>query len=299
MPGRAGYFALLAVGVAAVSTSGPLIAAIAAPALAIAFWRTALASAVLLPVTLAPALRGRRPPLLAMDRPTLLGCVAAGALLAVHFATWIPSVTLSTVATSTALVCTQPVWTALLAARTGTPPGRSMWIGIGLAVLGAVLITGADITVSGRALIGDAMAVAGGFFAAGYVTVGERVRASVSTNVYTAVCYPVCAAILVVFCLVLGAPLGGYSGSAWLLLLVLTAGPQFLGHSVFNRVLDRIPATVVSVAILLEVPFAALLAAIFLHQRPPALAIPGIALLLAGLAVVILGARAPRVDPEL
>jgi drug/metabolite transporter (DMT)-like permease len=174
-----------------------------------------------------------------------------------------------------------------------------MWIGIGLAVLGAVLITGTDITVSGRALLGDGMAVAGGFFAAGYVTVGERVRARVSTNVYTAVCYPVCAAILVVFCLVFGAPLGGYPGSAWLLLLVLTAGPQFLGHSVFNRVLDRIPATVVSVAILLEVPFAALLAAIFLHQRPPALAIPGIALLLAGLAVVVLGARAPRVDPEL
>ncbi|MHB2022299.1 MAG: hypothetical protein ACYCO3_03050, partial [Mycobacteriales bacterium] len=43
---------LLAVAIAAVSTSGPLIAAAAAPALAVAFWRNAFASAALLPLAL-------------------------------------------------------------------------------------------------------------------------------------------------------------------------------------------------------------------------------------------------------
>jgi drug/metabolite transporter (DMT)-like permease len=294
-----GHWVLLAIGVTAVTTSGPIIAAIAAPALAIAFWRNALSSGVLLPVALGPALRGRRPAMLGLDRRELAGCGAAGLLLAAHFACWVPSVTLTSVATSTALVCTQPVWTAVLAVRSPNPPSRGAWLGIGIAVLGAVLITGADLTVSGTAVFGDALALAGGLFAAGYVTAGERVRATVSTTVYTAVCYSVCAVVLLAVCLLAGVRLWGYPGTAWLLLAALTAGPQFLGHSVFNRVLDRISATVVSVSILLEVPGAALLALVFLHQRPSTLAIPGIALLLVGLAVVILGTRQVRVDPEL
>jgi len=40
---------LIAVAICAVSTSGPLIAATAAPALAIAFWRNAFGAAALLP----------------------------------------------------------------------------------------------------------------------------------------------------------------------------------------------------------------------------------------------------------
>ena len=39
--------------------------------------------------------------------------------------------------------------------------------------------------------------------------------------------------------------------------------------------------------ILLEIPGAALIAAVFLGQRPPLLALPAAALLLAGLALVI------------
>src|SRR3954468_17041231 len=45
--------ATMAVGIVAVSTPGPLMAATAAPAVAIAFWRNGLATAVLLPWTLA------------------------------------------------------------------------------------------------------------------------------------------------------------------------------------------------------------------------------------------------------
>ncbi|HEV2088145.1 MAG TPA: DMT family transporter [Cryptosporangiaceae bacterium] len=289
----AGSWLLLAVGVAAVSTSGPLIAAIAAPALAIAFWRNALASAVLGPVT---AVR-RRDEVAGLDRRTVGGCLLAGVLLAAHFATWVPSVTMTSVATSTALVSTLPIWTALFAAATGRRVGALGWAGVLLAVTGAVLMTGADLAVSARALAGDALALTGGFFAAAYVTVGERIRRTVSTTVYTTICYPACALLLLVACLVSGARLGGYPASSWLLLLALTVGPQFLGHSVINRVLSALPATVVGVAILLEVPGAALLALVFLDQRPPTLAVPGIVVLLAGLALVVLTLREAR-HPE-
>jgi drug/metabolite transporter (DMT)-like permease len=292
-----GVWLMLAVAVMAVATSGPLMAAAAVPALAIAFWRNAMASAVLLPVTAVAIRRGRVSARL--DPRTRLACAGSGLLLAGHFATWVPSVTLTSVATATALVSTSPIWTAMLAARAGRPVGRQVWIGILVAVAGAVLVTGADVTVSAEAVFGDVLALIGGVFAAAYMTVGERVRATVSTTVYTAICYPVCAAALLLACLVGGVRLAGYEPAAWLLLAAVTIGPQFLGHSLFNRVLDSLSATVVSVAALLEVPGAALLALVFLDQVPTLLALPGLALLLVGVGVVLLGMRSTRpVLPE-
>lgn len=292
-----GVWAVLAVAVLAVSTSGPLIAAAAVPALAIAFWRNAMASAVLIPVAAVSVARGaaaRR-----LDRRTGLACAFSGLLLAGHFGTWVPSVTLTSVATATALVSTSPVWTAVLAARAGRPVERQVWLGIAIAVAGAVLATGVDVTISARAALGDLLALIGGFFAAAYVTVGEQVRATISTTVYTAICYPVCAGALLLACLAGRVPLAGYQPRDWLLLVAVTIGPQFLGHSLLNRVLDSLSATVVSVAVLLEVPGAALLALVFLDQAPPLLAIPGLVLLLAGLGVVVLGMRsAPPGLPE-
>jgi drug/metabolite transporter (DMT)-like permease len=308
-----GTWLLLAVGILGVSTSGPLIAATAAPALAIAFWRNALASAVLVPITVLPAVAGRRHPkaaaagaavervgrLRGLDRRAWGACAVAGVLLAAHFGTWVPSVTMTSVAAATALVCIQPVWAALLATHGGRAVGRQTWLGIALAVLGVLLVTGADVTVSGRAVAGDVLALVGGVFGAGYVTVGERVRSTVSTTIYTAVCYTVCALTLLAVCLLAGVPLVGYDPKAWLLIVAVTIGAQFLGHSVLNRILDRVSATVLSVAILLEVPGAAALAFVFLDQRPPLLALPGLALVLVGLAVVVAGARPPATaQPE-
>jgi drug/metabolite transporter (DMT)-like permease len=62
---------------------------------------------------------------------------------------------------------------------------------------------------------------------------------------------------------------------------------QLLGHTMFNRVVGRVGATVVSTAILLEVPMAAIIAAIFLDQSLRAVAIPAGLLLLAGVYVVV------------
>ena len=285
--------ALLAVALAAVSTSGPIIAATAAPALAIAFWRNAMASGLLVPVALA----GRLGEIRSLDRRQWGLCVLAGALLAGHFATWVPSVTLTSVASSTALVATQPVWAALLAKATGRHVQPSVWLGIVVAVVGAVLLTGADVSLSGRAVAGDLLATVGGALAAAYVTAGAAVRARISTTSYTAVCYSTCALLLLGLCLATGQRLGGYDGGTWVKLAALTAGAQLLGHSLVNVVLRTTSPTVVSLAILFEVPGAGVLAAAWLGQVPPATALPGLLVLLAGVALVIrAGARAVPVE---
>ena len=284
---------LLVVALVAVSTSGPLIAAAAVPALAIAFWRNALAGAVLVPAVL---LR-RRAELRALDRRERRLALLAGVLLAAHFATWVPSVTLTSVASSTALVATQPVWAAVIALLRREPVGRQVWLGIAVALAGALLLTGADLQVSGRALLGDGLAVVGGIFAAGYMTAGAEVRRSVSTTTYTALCYVTTALLLLVVCVVGRQSLGGYGADDWLKLVALTAGAQLLGHSLFNVVLRSVSPTVVSLSILFEIPGAALIAALFLGQSVPLLALPAAALLLAGLAIVI--AAGARAEPSL
>lgn len=281
--------ALMVVALAAVSTSGPLIAATAAPALAIAFWRNAMASGVLVPWALARgALRG----LAGRERRLT---ALAGALLAAHFATWVPSVTMTSVASATALVATQPIWAALIARRQGARVPTRAWVGIAVAVLGAAVVTGVDVTVSARALAGDGLALAGAVFAAAYVTAGGVARRTVSTTAYTTLCYLVAALLLLVVAAAHGDALAGYPPEAWVKLAALTVGAQLLGHSVFNRVLRTTSATVVSVSILFEVPGAALIAGLWLGQHPPAGVWPGLVLLVTGVALVVTSRRSRSV----
>jgi drug/metabolite transporter (DMT)-like permease len=275
--------ALIIVAIGAVSTSGPLIAAGAAPALAFAFWRNGLAALVVMPF----ALIRNRAELRGLSQRERRLILAAGVLLAAHFATWIPSLRYTTVASSTALVATQPVWSALLARSRGAVIKRSAWMGIVMAVLAAALLTGLDVRVSGRALAGDLLALAGGVLAAGYVTTGAVVRRTVTTTTYTALCYSTTAILLLVVCLIGGQRLHGYSGADWVRIAALTAGAQLLGHSVFNRVLRTTSATIVSLSILFEVPGATLLAALFVHQHVRVEQIPAALLLLGGVALVI------------
>ena len=282
--------AALVVAMIAVSSSAPLVVYAVAPALAIAFWRNALAVGVLAPVAAVRRQDELRALARSDGRRTLAPSLLAGLALAVHFGTWIPSAKLTTAAAATAMVSTQPIWAALIAAARRVPVPRATWLGIAVAVAGAGLATSADLSVSGRAVFGDLLAVAGGMAGAVYATLGERARAATSTTTHTTVCYAVCAATLVLVCLAARVPLHGFDGRTWLAIGALTLGPQLLGHSLINYALRRVSATTISVLLLIEVPGAALLAWLWLGQVVPARSVPGLALLVLGVAVVVLGA---------
>jgi len=265
---------LMGIGVLAVSTSGPLMAAIVAPALAVALWRNVLALVAIWPA----ALTTRRTELAGLSRREVRWAVGAGVLLALHFATWVPSLRHTSVASATAIVATQPVWVALIARARGHDVPRRAWLGIAISLVAVVVLTGVDFSLDADALLGDLLALLGGIFAALYTVAGAEVRRTVSTTSYTALCYSTAALALLVACLVGGVQLGGYSSTTWL---------QLLGHSIFNLVLRTTSATVVSLVLLLEVPGAALIAAAALGQTPPVEALPAALLLLVGLGIVI------------
>ncbi|MFI0774974.1 DMT family transporter [Streptomyces sp. NPDC021212] len=288
--------ALLAVAVAGVSLSAPLAAATAAPALAVAFWRNAMAVGALTPL----ALWRHRGELRGMGRRAVALSAASGALLAVHFGAWLPSLHMTSVASSTALVTTTPIWTALLLRLRGHRPPPMATLGTVLAFLGVVILTGVDLSASPQALAGDALALVGGVAAAGYVLLGAEVRRVASTTAYTYVCYSTTSVFLLLTCLVAGARLHGYSGDTWLRLVLLMVTAQLLGHTLINRVVKGLGPTVTSTAILLEAPGAALIAAVWLGQQPPVAAYPALAVIVGGLALVVLSDRTSgsRTEPR-
>ncbi|QNN51738.1 DMT family transporter [Nocardioides mesophilus] len=285
----------MAVAVVAVSLSGPLMAASAVPALAIAFWRNGFATIALAPA----ALTGRRSELSGLGRRQLGLIGLSGAALALHFGTWVTSLTLTSVASATALVCLQLAWIVAWQLVRGQRFGPRVVVGLVLAFSGVLVVSGVDFSLSARALAGDGLALLGGLFAGVYTVLGSQARRTASTTTYTFVCYGVCAALLLGACLVAGQPLGGYPLRQWGLLLLVTLTAQLLGHSVLNHLLATTSPMAVSLALLLEVPGAALLAALLLGQRPPPAALLGLAVMLVGMVLVVLGNRGGVAAPLL
>ncbi|MGY1858382.1 DMT family transporter [Modestobacter sp. SYSU DS0290] len=278
--------ALMAVAVVGVSFSGPLTALVATSFLAIAFWRNA-AGAVLL----VPLLVRERSALAGLRVRQLGSSVVAGLFLAAHFAAWLPSLSMTTVAASTALVTTTPIWTALAARVSGVQLPRQVWAGLALAVLGAALIAGVDVAVSWEALAGDGLALLGAVCAGGYMLAGARARTRLNTSAYAVVCYSTCALALAGAALVAGVPLVGFSARDWWLIAAITVCAQLLGHTILNEVLSTVGPTVVGLAILLEVPGALLVALVLLQQVPPLLALPGMLAVVVGVALVVRAGR--------
>ncbi|MEJ7741051.1 MAG: DMT family transporter [Nocardioidaceae bacterium] len=289
--------AWVGVGVLAVSLSGPLMAAATAvPALAMAFWRSGLGAVALI----GPAI-ARKEELRRLSREQVRQCCLAGVMLAAHFATWVSSLTYTSVASATALVCLQVGWVVLLARLSGERPSSQVWAGLAVALVGVLVVSGVDFTISSRALLGDGLALLGGIFAAVYTITGGKAREGMSTTAYTSICYSTSAVVLLAGAALSGVRLWGYDARSWLLIVAVTVVAQLLGHSVFNHLLATISPTVVSLTLLLEVPGAALLAGVLLGQAPPTAVYGGLGLICLGLALVVRArsraAESPREAP--
>jgi drug/metabolite transporter (DMT)-like permease len=285
----------LVVGVSAVSTSAVLIRAandVDVPALTIAFYRCALASLVLVPLTW----RRHRHELRELSRGSRRLLVLSGVALGFHFATWVSSLSYTSIAASAVLVQTMPVWVALAGPLIGERTSRRGWLGIAIALIGTAVIAAAapDAGQYANPLLGDLLAVAGAMFAAAYVVIGRHVRQELSFVAYSASVDVVAAACLGAAMLVSGTPFFGFPAEAWVLFAAMTIGPQFLGHTVFNHLLGELKASVVSVALLAEPVGATLLGFLVFQERPGVQVVAGAAIVLAGVAVTVLAEAGRR-----
>lgn len=253
------------------------------PSLVVATARLGLAALIITPIALLQA----RPALRGLNRRQLLMGLAAGGCLALHFGTWITSLEYTSVASSTALVTTNPLWIGLASfALFGEKPGRAMVGGILLSLAGSLCIFWSDSQHAGagsQPLLGNVLALIGSWCFSAYLLIGRRLRAGLPLSAYIWIAYGVAALFLLAGTQVAGQSFSGYSLAAWAAMAGLALGPQLLGHTAYNWSLRYVSATFIAVVTLGEPVGSALLAFIFFGEGFTLFQFVGFALLLAGI----------------
>lgn len=292
LPPRWVPFVVLGIGLMAISF-GAILARVAQanalPSLAIAALRLGIAALVITPV----ALWQSRRVLAAITRRQVVLTLGAGFFLAVHFATWISSLEYTSVASSTALVTTNPVWIALAAfAFFRERPGGMTLAGIAVSLAGSLLIfwsDSRDAAVGSNALLGNGLALVGSWCFSAYLLVGRRLRADMPLPAYIWLAYGAAAVFLLLGCGGAGVPLIGYTAPAYLAALGMALGPQLLGHSAYNWSLRFVSPTFVAVVTLGEPVGSAAMAWLFFGEAFAPVQAAGFVLLLAGIYLAAIG----------
>jgi drug/metabolite transporter (DMT)-like permease len=297
-PHRSTLILTLLAGIAAVSTASIFIEFAqnaGAPSIVIAAFRMTLATLALAPL----ALTRYRSQLRQLKRREWLLALLSGVFLALHFSVWITSLQYTSVASSVVLVTTTPLWVALLSPLVlHERVGKATYIGLVLALLGGTVVglsdactwqagsivcPSAGVFFGGTAFLGDFLALAGAWMAAGYMLVGRKLRTQMDLIPYIFVVYGISAVLLIAFMFGLGQSPLGFTPITYLWLVLLALVPQLIGHSVFNWSLKYIPASLVSVTLLGEPVGSTILAYFLLQQQPGWVKIGGAVLILLGI----------------
>jgi drug/metabolite transporter (DMT)-like permease len=287
----------MAVAVLAMSWAAPLIRLASAPPLAIAAWRLTFATMMLAPALAASSAKHEWAALGPRHKRI---AALAGIALALHFASWITSLRLTSVAASAVLVSLSPVFAwAFSRFFLGERPARRQAVGIVLAISGAAVIAVGDARHAGHgALLGDFLALAGAAFGGAYFVIGRRLRADLGLVAYITPVYGVAAVVLLAWAALRSEAFVAYSAGDWAIFAALAAGPMIVGHGGLNYALRYLPAYTVNVAALGE-PIGATLIAWLLPAiaEPPGWpAVAGGILALGGIALALASSSSRPAD---
>ena len=285
VPARAdSRFAILGAAVLCISAGSILIRFAGTPPLATSFYRIGFATLIVAPFA-AGAARRAWPALAPRKR---LAIAAAGIALGLHFATWIASLSYTTIAASVLLVNTAPLFTlAFSRVALGEAASPAVLLAMAIAFAGAVCIAAADWTGSASSLTGAALALAGAVTLSAYHVIGRGLRDALPLPAYVLGVWAVATATIAALAAIGSAPLGGIPPRAFAWLVALAVIPTVLGHGLVNASLRSIPAATVGLFLLGEPVAASALAYAFFGERPAPLTLAGGALVLAALAIVV------------
>jgi drug/metabolite transporter (DMT)-like permease len=271
----------LLLAIAAISTGAPFARwAEPAPASAIAALRVGLAALLLLSA-------GRRElgQLRALTRRDASLVALSGLLLAVHFASWIASLGVTSTAASVALVCTNPIFAALFGTLLGDRVRARELAGIAIAAGGCAVLAGGDWRAGGDALAGDGLALLGAASAAGYLVVGRRLRTTLPLLPYLGTVNAIAAALLFGYALACGTDFTAVPGHAFVACAGAALIASFVGHSLLNAAVRVAPTHLVALAVLGEPIGSSLITWAAFGEQPPIYAAIGGAIVLVGIAV--------------
>lgn len=279
--GRGTQGVALAAAALLVSTGAPLARwAAPLPSLAISALRTLVAGLVLGGIG-----AGELRQLGRLSRGERVRVVASGLLLAAHFGTWIASLSFTSTAASVALVSTSPAFCALAAGMNRDVVARREWLGIGVAAVGCAVLAGGDWHAGGRALLGDALALAGAIAGAAYLVIGRQLRGAVAMTPYLAAVNLIAAAALCAGCALTATPVWPPTTQAWIAVILAGAVTSAGGHTLLNAVVRILPTHLVALAALGETIGSSLIAWAAFGEVPPWHGAIGAVLVVLGIGV--------------
>ena len=272
---------MIVIGIAGISLSAIFVKYSQAPAVVTALYRLLWTVALMTPVVLGR--KDCRRELMDTDRRTVFLCGASGVFLALHFTAWFESLNQTSVASSTAIVCTEVIWVALgyCLFMKGKITGAAV-LSILVTVGGSLLIALSDYSAGGNHLLGDVLALAAAVFCAVYTLIGRQARGHMSTTVYTYIVYVFCALALGIATAASGFAFTGYGVRSVIVGLLLSVCSTLLGHSIFSWCLKFLSPSFVSASKLCEPAVAAVIALFVFGEVPAPLQIAGGAVTIGG-----------------
>jgi len=271
---------MIVVGVLGISLSSIFVKFSTAPSAVTAAYRLMWTVLILTPVVFSK--KETRKELKSLSKKSVILSIVSGAFLALHFVLWFESLSHTSVASSTTIVCTEVIWVALgylfvLKGKLGAKPVLAILI----TLFGSVLIAYSD-SGGETGLYGDILALLAAVAVAVYTLIGGVVREKVSTTVYTYIVYVSCMVVLLVTCLIQGHNIFGFGISAPVVGLLLSLFSTIFGHSIFSWCLKYFSPSFVSASKLCEPVVSALFAAFIFAEIPTLLQVAGAVLVIGG-----------------
>ncbi|WP_022850932.1 DMT family transporter [Limisalsivibrio acetivorans] len=263
-------FLVMGSGVLAISFGSILIKlAHDVPPVMIAAYRLVFSSIILIGI-----MRVKSLPFERMNGREWLGCLFSGIFLALHFITWITSLSYTSVASSVVLVTMNPIFVGLISYIVlKERQSIALVAGIILSVTGSIVLALSDSGLEGlqitdsTALLGDMLALTGALMASLYLIIGSRIRERISLMTYITAVYTISAVVLVVTSLFIGLSFTGYRPESYMYMFLLAVLPQLIGHTSFNWGLKYLKSSMVAVITLGEPVGASVLAYFILGEK--------------------------------
>lgn len=211
--------------------------------------------------------------------------IAAGVCLAIHFATWIASLAYTSIAASTVLVTTNPIWVGLFSWWWYQEKlTRQSILAIAVSLLGGIVIAIADSSSGSYSnpILGDILALIGAVMSSLYILFGSQAqRRGLNTGSYIAIAYSTAAICLFPVPLLYNTSYFGYTVQVYFYLFLMAIVSQVIGHTSLNWLVRWISPTFISLSLLFEPVVASFIGALIFQE------IPSFNLLLGGLIILI------------
>ena len=270
----------LVIGVVSLSVSSILVRLTTSSPLIIALYRQLFCAVLFLPFV-------GRTPWPQLTRKEILLLVLSGFFLALHFASWITGLLYTTIARASLFVDLQPIWGALLAVVfLKERLSLKEILAIVLVTFGGIVTVLKELSTGSPSLIGDALALLGGFAGAAYFLIGRGIRKRISWTHYLFAVYGISAAWLLIsnFVLFQRLPVPAERDILWIFVMAIV--PGILGHGLLNLSLRYLKTYVVNTALLGEPVLATILAYTLFDEKPTMYFFAGSILIFIGLIAI-------------